>query len=195
MRLTARSMDRPTDSVTSTPTQNTTYAAAAARRTIWTRRSHVPADDRTGPLYEDGRVVDLDALRGAPPLPWGWDAVDGSLTTAEIALVMDLDTVMARFVALAPVPPPHPDDVDDAAGHIRALQRIVLAQCAARVYPTKVHPFGGRPPEGPPAPDPLALYAESVTRLQSRGKWRTHRWQWWRPRMPDVVGATVPGTG
>jgi hypothetical protein len=73
---------------------------------------------------------------------------DDLLTNEELALVEDLGRIVERFGRVIGQGHARDSDVGDAMFHILALQRMVLAQAAARAYPMDFRLMGEDKPVG-----------------------------------------------
>lgn len=91
----------------------------------------------------------LDAAAAIP----GRVAGPGPLLTAAehefLKLTVDLTHRLARIIKYGPG---RRADLNEGIAHIHVLQRMVLAQAAARAYPDLYRPLGGDPPDGGAGP-------------------------------------------
>lgn len=71
------------------------------------------------------------------------------LTPDERELIRDVGHIYARMRNVAADGPARRDDLMEVVFHIHGLQRIIMAQAAARAYPLELRPFGGDVPPGP----------------------------------------------
>jgi hypothetical protein len=65
------------------------------------------------------------------------------LTFDEHSVLEDLGALAGRLVALVDVGPSRDGDVAELCHHVHALQNAVLAQAAARAYPSRYRLLGG----------------------------------------------------
>lgn len=70
------------------------------------------------------------------------EPVDHLLTLQERSLVRLIANVYNQFCELVPQGPARRDDLMEVVFHVHALQRMIMAQAAARAYPDEFRPLG-----------------------------------------------------
>lgn len=68
---------------------------------------------------------------------------DESLTRDERALVASIAKVYNEFCRIMPHGRARRDDLQEVVFHIHGLQRMIMANAAARAYPDQFRPLGG----------------------------------------------------